>query len=317
MENKIMIKYTVNENDRKVTAKFISNKDKDTDRDIWIEYIVDGIYKAVAETKECSNVFLTDKVVYPRVKKFFEHAKLSNKFYYGIAKCNKIDTFDVKKGKYLAKKRLLEKYYKILNDVLLSLVYDINIPTSIPFKVWEDSVKKVNDISDEIHFFKKYGIMLDDYIAKVQGKEVRSEDNMNNNNYAQKQDKEKKQLVFDNIKIEVKDSVVTATMYDKYGEYVSEVTCDDSDLDSVIRATKKAIIHAGENMKVSWPKYGDLYYTPDFANDDLVRARNWIDCTFDRKLKKNNLVFRTKDEAVAAAKKMLRAIPQQEEDKNE
>ena len=109
MENKIMIKYTVNENDRKVTAKFISNKDKDTDRDIWIEYIVDGIYKAVAETKECSNVFLTDKVVYPRVKKFFEHAKLSNKFYYGIAKCNKIDTFDVKKGKYLAKKRLLEK----------------------------------------------------------------------------------------------------------------------------------------------------------------------------------------------------------------
>ena len=30
-------------------------------------------------------------------------------------------------------------------------------------------------------------------------------DNMNNNNYAQKQDKEKKQLVFDNIKIEVKD----------------------------------------------------------------------------------------------------------------
>ena len=120
-----------------------------------------------------------------------------------------------------------------------------------------------------------------------------------------------------NMKIEVKDSVVKATAYDEYGEYVSEVTCDDSDLDSVIRATKKAIIHAGENMKVSWPKYGDLYYTPDFANDDLVRARNWIDCTFYRNLKKNNLVFRTKDEAVAAAKKMLRAIPQQEEDKNE
>ena len=117
--------------------------------------------------------------------------------------------------------------------------------------------------------------------------------------------------------IEVKDSVVKATAYDEYGEYVSEVTCDDSDLDSVIRATKKAIIHAGENMKVSWPKYGDLYYTPDFANDALVRARNWRSCTFDRNLKKNNLVFRTKDEAVAAAKKMLRAISQQEEDKNE
>ena len=311
MEKRIMIKYIVNEEDRTVTAKFISNKDKDTDRDIWLEYIVDGIYKAVAETKECSNVFLTDKVVYPRVKKFLERAKLSNEFYCSIAKCNKIDTFDVTKGKYLAKKRLLKKYYKILNDVLLSLVYDINIPTSIPFKVCEDSVKKVNDILDEIHFFKKYGIMLDDYIAKVQEKEALSKNNMNNNNYAQKQEKEKKQLVFDSIKIEVKDSVVKVTVYDEYGEYVSEVTCDDSDLDSVIRATKKAIIHVVENMKGSWPKYNSLYYTPHFTNSDLVRARNWIDCTFDRNLKKNNLVFRTKEEAVAVAKKMLETISAQ------
>ena len=113
-----------------------------------------------------------------------------------------------------------------------------------------------------------------------------------------------------NMKVEVKDSVVKATAYDEYGEYLSEVTCDDSDLDSVIRAVKKAIIHAGENMN-SWPKHNDLYYTPHFADDDLVRARNWIDCTFDRNLKKNNLVFRTKDEAVAAAKKMLEAISPQ------
>ena len=301
-----MIKYIVSEKYRRVTAKFVSNEFKDTNRTIWLKYIVDGIYKSIKACKECSNISLTDKIVYPRVKKFLECAKLSNEFYYGIAKCNKIDTFDVKKGKYLAKKRLLEKYYKILNDVLLSLTYDMNIPVSIPFKVCEDSVKKVNDISDEIHFFKKYGIMLDEYIAEVQRKEERSEDNMNNNNYASKQDKEKKQLVFDNIKIEVKDSVVTATAYDKYGEYVSEVTCDDSDLDSVIRAVKKAIIHAGENS--SWPKYNSLYYTPHFANNDLVRSRTWIDCAIDRDLKNNNLVFRTKEEAAAAAKKMLRAI---------
>lgn len=120
-----------------------------------------------------------------------------------------------------------------------------------------------------------------------------------------------------NMKIEVKDSAVTATMYDEYGEYVSEVTCDDSSFESVIKATKKAINHAEEYMKTSWPKYNDLYYTPDFADDDLFRARNWIDCTFDRNLENNKLVFRTKDEAVAAAKKMLRAISQQEEDKNE
>lgn len=38
-------------------------------------------------------------------------------------------------------------------------------------------------------------------------------------------------------------------MYDEYGEYVSKITCNDSDLDSVIRATKKAIIHTGENVR--------------------------------------------------------------------
>ena len=240
-----MIKYIVNEKDRKVTAKFVSNESKDTNRTIWLKYIVDGIYKSIKECKECSNVSLTDKIVYPRVKNFFERAELSNKFYYGIAKCNKIDTFDAKKGKYLAKKRLLEKYYKILSDVLLNLVYDINIPTFIPFKVYEDSMKKVNDISDEIHFFTKYGIRLDD-IIKVQRKEVRSEDNMNNNNHEQKQDKAKEQLALgdiniDNIKIEVKDSVVRTSMSDGRNEYVYRVKSRDNSSNSLRNAITESI----------------------------------------------------------------------------
>lgn len=118
-----------------------------------------------------------------------------------------------------------------------------------------------------------------------------------------------------NMKIEVKDSAVTATMYNEYGGYVSEVTCDDSSYESVLKAIKKAINHAKENMKNSWPKYHDLYYTPHFANNDLVLSRTWIDCAFDRELKDNNLVFRTIEEAAAAAKKMLKAISPQEEDK--
>ena len=117
-----------------------------------------------------------------------------------------------------------------------------------------------------------------------------------------------------NMKVEVKDSVVKATAYDEYGEYLSEVTCDDSDLDSVIRAVKKAIIHAGENMN-SWPKYGDLYYTPDFANTDLACAERWTGWGGEHNFKKRNLVFRTKDEAVTAARKMLRAISPQKDDK--
>lgn len=111
--------------------------------------------------------------------------------------------------------------------------------------------------------------------------------------------------------IEVKDSVVTATAYDESGEYVSKITCNDSDLDSVIRATKKAIIHAGENMKVSWPKYGDVYYTPDFARDSLTCAERWTGWGCEHNFKKRNLGFRTEEEAVTAARKMLETVSEQ------
>lgn len=306
-----MIKYIVSEKYRRVTAKFVSNEAKDTNRTIWLKHIVDGIYKSIKECKECSNISLTDKIVYPRVKNFFERAELSNKFYYGIAKCNKIDTFDVKKGKYLAKKRLLEKYYKILSDVLLNLVYDINIPTFIPFKVYENSMKKVNDISDEIHFFKKYGIMLDDYIAEVQGKEEWSKDNMNNNNYATKQDKEKKQLVFDNIKIEVKDFVVSITVSYGRNAYVYRVKCKDYSPESLHKAIMESIHFAKNIMKPRFPMYNDLYYTVNFASNDLVSAGKWSAFTKEIILRDNGLIFKTKEEAVAVAKKMLETVSAQ------
>ena len=308
-----MIKYIVSEKYRRVTAKFVSNEAKDTNRTIWLEYIVDGVFKAVAETKECSNVFLTDEIVYPRVKNFFERVELSNKFYYGIAKCNKIDTFDVKKGKYLAKKRLLEKYYKILSDVLLNLVYDINIPTFIPFKVYEDSIKKVNDISDEIHFFEKYGIMLEDEIAKAQRKEARSKNNMNNDNRESKQDNDKKQLSLDNlnidnIKIEVEDSVVRTSISDGRNKYVYRVKSKDNSSTSLRNSITESIDYVKQFMEERWPRYNDLYYTVDFASNELVCVENWRACTHDIILKKNGLIFETKDEAVAVAKKMLEVV---------
>ena len=117
--------------------------------------------------------------------------------------------------------------------------------------------------------------------------------------------------------IEVKDSVVTTILSDKSGTYVSEISCDNNDSESVLKAIKKSICHAKENMETHWPRYNDSYYTPNFASKDLVSVENWLSCTWDRNLKNNKLVFMTKDEAVAAAKKMLRAISPQEEDKNE
>ena len=309
-----MIKYIVNEKERTVTANFYDNKFRNTNENplvitekIWVEYVVDDIFNSVAECKECSDVFLTDKIVYPHVKEVVS-AKRS---YCGIAKCNKIDEFDVTKGKYLAKKRLLKNYYETLHKAMLSLIYDMSIPTPIPFKVCENSIKKANDIASDIRLFKKDGIMLNDYISEAQREEAWNKDNMNNNNYVPKQNKEKKQFVFDNIKIEVKDFVVSTTVSDGRNAYVYRVKCKDYSQESLHKVIMESISLAKNIMKHRFPMYNDLYYTVDFANDDLVRARNWIDCTFDRNLKKNNLVFRAKDEAVVAARKMLKAISAQ------
>ena len=311
MEKKIMIKYIVNEKERTVTANFYDNKFRNTNdkpwvitEKIWVEYVVDDIFNSVAECKECSDVFLTDKIVYPHVKEVVR-AKRS---YCGIAKCNKIDKFDATKGKYLAKKRLLKNYYETLHKAMLSLIYDMGIPTPIPFKVCENSIKKANDIASDIHLFKKDGIMLNDYISEAQREEAWDSDNMNNNNYVPKQNKEKKQFVFDNIKIEVKDFVVSTTVSDGRNDYVYRVKCKDYTLESLHHVIMESIRLAKNIMKHRFPMYNDLYYTVDFASNDLVSVGKWRALTKEIILRDNGLIFKTKEEAVAVAKKMLAVV---------
>lgn len=311
MEKKIMIKYIVNEKERTVTANFYDNKFRNTNENpwvitekIWVEYIVDDIFKSVAECKECSDVFLTDEIVYPHVKEVVR----VNRSYCGIAKCSNLDIFDAKKGKYLAKKRLLKNYYETLHKAMLSLIYDMSIPTPIPFKVCENFIEKANDIASEIRLFEKYGIMLDDYISEAQREEAWSKDNMNNNNYVPKQNKEKKQFVFDNIKIEVKDFVVSTTVSDGRNAYVYRVKCKDYSPESLHHVITESIRLAKNIMKHRFPMYNDLYYTVDFASNYLVSEGKWRALTKEIILRDNGLIFKTKDEAVAVAKKMLAVV---------
>ena len=306
-----MIKYIVNEKERTVTANFYDNKFRNTNENslvitekIWVEYVVDDIFNSVAECKGCSDVFLTDKRVYPHVKEVVR----ANRSYCGIAKCSNLDIFDAKKGKYLAKKRLLKNYYETLHKAMLSLIYDMSIPTPIPFKVCENSIKKANDIASDIRLFKKDGIMLNDYISEAQREEAWSKDNMNNNNYAPKQDKEKKQLVFDNIKIEIKDFVVSTTVSDGRNAYVYRVKCKDYSQESLHKVIMESISLAKNIMKQRFPMYNDLYYTVDFASNDLVSVGKWRALTKEIILRDNGLIFKTKEEAVAVAKKMLEVV---------
>ena len=155
--------------------------------------------------------------------------------------------------------------------------------------------------------------MLDDYITEAQSKEVRSKDNKNNNNYVPKQNKEKKQFVFDNIKIEVKDFVVSTTVSDGRNTYVYRVKCKDYSSESLHKVIMESIRLAKNIMKYRFPMYNDLYYTVDFASNDLVSVGKWRALTREIILRDNGLIFKTKDEAVAVAKKML-AVAQKRKD---
>ena len=150
--------------------------------------------------------------------------------------------------------------------------------------------------------------MLNDYISEAQREEAWSKDNMNNNNCAPKQDKEKKQFVFDNIKIEVKDFVVSITVSDGRNAYVYRVKCKDYSSESLHKVIMESIRFAKNIMKHRFPMYNDLYYTVDFASNDLVSVGKWKAYTKEIILRDNGLIFKTKDEAVAVAKKMFAVV---------
>ena len=119
----------------------------------------------------------------------------------------------------------------------------------------------------------------------------------------------------DTLEIKVEDSVVTTTLLNGSGRYVSEVDYNNSDVNSLFAAIEKSILLVKEDAKNGWPEYDDLYYTPEFSEYELIASRTWRACRYDRILKDKNLIFRTKEDAIAAAKKMLKAI--QRDNKNE
>ena len=110
------------------------------------------------------------------------------------------------------------------------------------------------------------------------------------------------------MKIEVEDSKVKTILHDRYGDYAATVSYNEYEPDSMIDAIKKSISLVREDEKANWPKYGELYYTLDFSKPELVTMEDWCACPFDCNLKSRGLVFKRKDEAVFAAKKMLEAV---------
>lgn len=141
-----MIKYFVNEEKKPVVAKF-ENSSVLTDKGVLGKYIANHVCKTISKTKGGINLYLTDRNIY---YKFIEDAIKQNDSCCGIAKCADIDTFDVEKGKELAKKRLLKKYYSTQERVLLNIINAMNSVQQILFKDYHKSKNKAGKLAQEI-----------------------------------------------------------------------------------------------------------------------------------------------------------------------
>ena len=141
-----MIKYFVNKEKKTVVAKF-ENTFVLTDKGVWEKYIANHICKTISKTKGGINLYLNDKNIY---YKFIEDAIKQNDSCCGIAKCADTDTFDVEKGKELAKKRLLKKYYSTQERALLNIIHAMNSVQQILFKDYHKSKNKAGKFAQEI-----------------------------------------------------------------------------------------------------------------------------------------------------------------------
>ena len=146
-----MIKYFVNEEKRTVVAKF-ENTFVLTDNGVWEKYIANHICKIISKTKSGNDLYLNDKNIY---YKFIEDAIKQNDSCYGIAKCADTDTFDVEKGKEIAKKRLLKKYYSTQERALLNIIHAMNSVQQVLFKDYHKSKNKTGKFAQEIYCFQK------------------------------------------------------------------------------------------------------------------------------------------------------------------
>ena len=141
-----MIKYFVNKEKKTVVAKF-ENTFVLTDKGVWEKYIANHIRKTINKTKGGNDLYLNDKNIY---YKFIEDAIKQNDSCYGIAKCADTDTFDVEKGKEIAKKRLLKKYYSTQERALLNIIHAMNSVQQILFKDYHKSKNKAGKFAQEI-----------------------------------------------------------------------------------------------------------------------------------------------------------------------
>ena len=109
----------------------------------------------------------------------------------------------------------------------------------------------------------------------------------------------------EDITILVKNNKVIAKMGDKVGI----AKCSPEDEFDIFTGARLAIDRLEEKYKpYSWLKKGVVYYVPDVIADWLYQSFTYDDDPADKRMKKRDIAFKTKEKAINCAKKMLEVV---------
>jgi len=128
-----MIKYIVNEEKKVVVAKFEKNYKDAKDKYMWKKLIAAYIDNVLRKGGLGDINLIAFWII--------DNALDVTSSFYSVAKCAPGDTFDVKKGKELAKKRLLKKYYNAQKKVVK---YYVNRIACVQEKFINDLINVTN-----------------------------------------------------------------------------------------------------------------------------------------------------------------------------
>ncbi len=101
----------------------------------------------------------------------------------------------------------------------------------------------------------------------------------------------------------------------KKGNKAGIARCSPEDEFDIFTGARLAIDRLEEKCNpYCWLKYGVRYYVPSFLHSNFYVSYTYRDDPTDIKIKECGLVFKTEEEAVAAAKKMLAVLKEGEDD---
>lgn len=113
-----------------------------------------------------------------------------------------------------------------------------------------------------------------------------------------------------NINIEISNNVVVVTIDNKYcGTSVIPKEYNNEPVSVFAGYISDCITKAIEDAKGKmWPMDDDPYYYVDLTTHSMYGKDKWDGYQTEMDMKERGLIFKTKEEAIEAAKKMLEAI---------